>query len=32
LLADYGDRMGLVAERERSQKIEDQHFSATRGL
>src|SRR5258705_2967492 len=32
LLRGYGDRASLVAQGKRSQKLEDQHFPATRGL
>src|SRR5437667_5706664 len=32
LLRGYGDRASLVAQGKRSQKLEDQHFSATRAL
>src|SRR5256886_11275017 len=32
LLCGYGDRASLVAQRKRSQKLEDQHFRATRAL
>src|SRR5439155_16188694 len=32
LLRGYGDRASLVAQGERSQKLEDQHFPATRAL
>src|SRR2546425_1756171 len=32
LLRGYGDRASLVAQGERSQKLEDQHFFATRAL
>src|SRR5437764_15141946 len=32
LLRRYGDRASLVAQGERSQKLEDQHFPATRAL
>src|SRR3989442_563796 len=32
LLRGYGDRASLVAQGKRSQKLEDQHFPATRAL
>src|SRR2546427_9410908 len=32
LLRGYGDRMSLVPQGKRSQKLEDQHFPATRAL